>query len=38
MGDTAQLTVDGKTYEIPLITGSEGEKAIDITTLRAKTG
>ena len=38
MGDTAQLTVDGRTYEIPLVTGSEGEKAIDITRLRADTG
>jgi len=27
MGDTAQLIVDGKTYEIPLVTGSEGETA-----------
>ncbi len=38
MGDTAQLIVDGKTYEIPLIIGSEGEKGLDITRLRAETG
>ena len=38
MGDTAQLTVDGKTYDIPLVTGSEGERAIDISRLRAETG
>jgi citrate synthase len=38
MGKTAKLIVDGKTYELPLIIGTEGEEAIDITTLRAKTG
>ncbi|OKY76196.1 MAG: citrate (Si)-synthase [Desulfobulbaceae bacterium DB1] len=34
----AQLTIDGKTYNLPIIVGSEGEKAIDIRTLRAETG
>jgi len=38
MSDTAKLTLEGKTYELPVITGSEGEKAIDITKLRASTG
>ncbi len=38
MSDYAILTYDGKTYEFPVITGSEGEKAIDISTLRAKSG
>jgi len=38
MSDYATLTFDGKTYEFPVITGSEGEKAIDISTLRAKSG
>ena len=38
MGDTAQLIVDGKTYEIPLVTGSEGERGLDISKLRAETG
>ncbi|MEJ2586680.1 MAG: citrate synthase [Deltaproteobacteria bacterium] len=38
MEKTAKLIVGGKTYELPLITGTEGEEAIDITTLRAKTG
>ena len=38
MGDTAQLIVDGNTYELPIVTGSEGERSIDITELRKKTG
>jgi len=36
--NTAKLTIDGKTYELPIIEGSEGEKAIDIRKLRAQTG
>jgi len=38
MSDTAKLILDGETYELPVITGTEGEKAIDITKLRATTG
>ena len=38
MKKTARLTVEGKEYEFPLIEGTEGEKAIDISTLRARTG
>ncbi len=38
MVDYAKLTYDGKTYELPVIIGSEGEKAIDITRLRSETG
>ncbi len=34
----AQLILDGKTYTLPIIEGSEGEKAIDIRKLRAQTG
>jgi len=34
----AELTIDGKTYKLPVFEGSEGEKAIDITKLRATTG
>ena len=34
----ATLTLEGKTYELPIIEGSEGEKAIDIRELRARTG
>ncbi len=38
MEKTARLIIDGKTYELPIIEGSEGEKAIDITSLRKETG
>ncbi len=38
MSDTAKLELEGKTLELPIITGSEGEKAIDIRQLRANTG
>jgi citrate synthase len=34
----AQLTFEGKTIELPIITGSENEKAIDIASLRDSTG
>ena len=36
--DTAQLTYDGKTYDLPVLEGSEGEKGIDIRKLRSDTG
>ena len=38
MSETATITLDGKTYELPVVTGTENEKAIDITQLRATTG
>lgn len=38
MNEKAKLTIDGKSYELPIIVGSEGEKAIDISTLRKLTG
>ena len=38
MDPKATLTLEGKTYELPVITGTEGEKAIDIRKLRATTG
>jgi citrate synthase len=34
----ANLTYDGKSVSLPLVTGSEGEAAIDIQALRNKTG
>jgi citrate synthase len=37
MEDTVRLIVDGKTYEMPIIIGSEGESAIDISKLRRET-
>ena len=38
MDKTAKLTLDGKEYELPVVTGSENEKAIDISRLRADSG
>jgi citrate synthase len=38
MEKTAKLIIDGKTYELQIIEGSEGEKAIDISSLRKETG
>lgn len=38
MDKIAKLIVDGTTYELPIVTGSEGEKAIDISSLREETG
>ena len=35
---TAILKLDGKEIELPVIEGSEGELAVDISELRAKTG
>lgn len=35
---TAAITLDGKTYELPVIVGTENEKAIDISKLRDATG
>lgn len=38
MSETAKLILNGKEYELPVITGTENEKAIDITNLRSLTG
>lgn len=38
MSEKAQIILDGKTYELPIFTGSEGEKAIDISKLRDLSG
>ena len=38
MDQTVKVIIEGKTHELPVITGSEGEKAIDITRLRSETG
>lgn len=38
MKQTAKLMLEGKTYEFPIVVGSEGEKAVDISRLRADTG
>ncbi len=38
LAETAKLTFKGKEYELPLITGAEGETGIDISKLRNITG
>ncbi len=38
MSEIAKLELNGQTYEFPVIEGSENEKAIDISSLRDKTG
>ncbi len=38
MKPTAKLEIDGKTYELPIVEGTEGEKAVDISKLRAESG
>ena len=38
MPEKAILTVGDKQYELPIITGTEGERAVDITKLRDQTG
>lgn len=38
VANMANLSVDGKNLELPVIEGSEKEKAIDISKLRAQTG
>mgnify|MGYP001048623594 CR=1 FL=1 len=38
MSDHAEIKFNGKTYELPLIVGSENETGIDISKLRAQTG
>ena len=38
MSEIAKIELDGKVYELPVIEGSENEKAIDISKLRELTG
>jgi citrate synthase len=38
MTETAKLQVNGRTFDLPVIEGSEGERAIDIRKLRAQSG
>lgn len=38
MSETARIILDGTEYEFPVIQGSENEKAIDISKLRAQSG
>ena len=38
MPNAAELKINGKSLELPIVIGTEGEKAIDIRQLRAQTG
>lgn len=38
MSDIAEIKVNGKVYELPLVKGTEDELAIDISSLRAQSG
>ena len=38
MSQTCRIELDGKTHEFPIIQGTENERAIDISTLRDRTG
>src|SRR5512146_3278918 len=38
MDNFAELKRDGKTYKLPVVQGSEPERAVDISTLRSNTG
>jgi citrate synthase len=38
MSETAELRLGDKTIELPIVVGSEGERAVDISRLRSQTG
>ncbi len=38
MSESASLKIGDKTYELPIITGTEGEQALDISKLRESSG
>jgi citrate synthase len=38
MPGTAKLTIDGNSYDLPVVVGTEGDRAIDIRKLRQTTG
>ncbi|MBO3130276.1 citrate synthase [Dermatophilus congolensis] len=38
MSNVARLDLDGSTYELPIVVGTENEHAIDISKLRTETG
>jgi citrate synthase len=38
MTDTVTLTIDGKEHTLPVVQGTEGERAVDISKLRPQTG
>jgi citrate synthase len=38
MSEHAEIILEGKSYKLPVVTGTEDEKAIDISSLRAESG
>src|SRR6202167_1969153 len=38
MSDEAKLVLEGKVFTLPTIVGTEGERAVDVSSLRANTG
>ncbi len=38
MNPSATLSIDGKSYNYPIVTGTEGERGVDFTQLRQETG
>lgn len=38
MSGTAEIKLDGKSYELPVVEGTENEKAVDISKLRGQSG
>lgn len=38
MSDFAEINLDGKSYKMPLVVGTEDEKALDISSLRSESG
>ncbi len=38
MSETAQITIDGQSYDLPVTEGTEQEKAIDISSFRGQSG
>jgi citrate synthase len=38
MSDHAEIILEGKSYKFPIVVGTEDEKAIDISSLRAESG
>ncbi|MGV3504876.1 MAG: citrate synthase [Adhaeribacter sp.] len=38
MSDSAELIIEGKSYKLPVVIGTENEKALDIASLRAQSG
>ncbi|GAB3815755.1 citrate synthase [Pontibacter rugosus] len=38
MSESAEIILDGKSYQMPIVEGTENEKAIDISSLRGQSG